>query len=374
MRFSDIIYHDNIKSHLVDLADGNRIPHALLLHGKPGIGKLMMGRAFISYIHCQNRQNGDSCGECPACRQQQTFNHIDTFFSYPVNKSKVKSSRGAISEDYGDEWKKFLSENPFAETEKWNELLGGAQTQYYVDESQSLIKKLNFASHASRYKTVLMWLPEKMNEETANKLLKIIEEPYEDTIFILVSNEPEKILPTIYSRLQRLEMKRIPDQIIAKELCNRYNIDEDAAKTAARLSEGSFANALASLSSNEVDRQFLDMFISLMRLAYQRKIIDLRKWSAEAATLGRESLISFMSYCETFIGQNFIYNLADQNFVYMTSEELNFSRNFARFITEKNIEKLRKLFIDARNDISANGNAKIILFDIAIKVILLLKQ
>lgn len=374
MKFSDIISHENTKEQLVALVDSGRVPHALLLHGRAGIGKLQMARAFISYLHCTNRKNGDSCGVCPACRQQASFNHIDTHFSFPVYKPKGWT-RNPVSDDFIEQWRAFLTNHRYAEIEKWIELLdcGGSQPQFYVDESMGLIKKLNFTAHASKYKTVLMWLPERMNEATANKLLKIVEEPHEDTIFVLVSNEPDKILPTIFSRLRRIEMRRLPESVISSVLQEQYNIDPTSADFAAHLAEGSLPKAIQALSSNENDRTNLDLFIRLMRLAYQRKILDLRKWSLEAAGLGREELAAFLTYCERLLGENFILNLNRPDLIYMTGDEYNFSKNFARFINERNVEKLRKLFIDARNDVLGNGNAKIIMFDVAVKTILLLK-
>lgn len=374
MKFSDIQGHDDVKRQLVDMVDSNRIPHALLLEGKSGIGKMMLARALAQYIHCPNRSNGDSCGVCPSCIQHQSFNHIDTHFAFPVIKIKGRSG-GVISDDWIDQWRQFLSDSPYMDMNLWVEMLGNvnAQPQIFVDESGALIRKLNLTSHASRFKIVLLWLPERMNEPCANKLLKLLEEPHDDTLFILVSNEPAKILPTIYSRLRRVEVKRLPDDTVAAYLENKYSVDTEAAGGISRLAEGSILEAVRRLSTSDESRQFLEMYMSLMRLSYQKKVGALRKWSNEVADFGREKCCRFMEYCERLTGENYIYNLRDPRLVMIDHEESRFSANFARFINERNVEKLRTLFIDARRDIAGNANAKIVLFDVAVSIILCLK-
>ncbi|MBD5258970.1 MAG: DNA polymerase III subunit delta [Barnesiella sp.] len=374
MKFSDIPAHDEVKRQLVAMVDNNRMPHALLLEGKSGIGKMMLARALAQYIHCTDRHDGDSCGVCPACLQHQSFNHIDTHYAYPVIKLKNRTG-AAISDDWAEQWRQFLTDSPYMDMNTWVELLGNAnaQPQIFVDESTALLHKLNFTSHAARFKVVLMWLPERMNEACANKLLKLLEEPHDDTLFILVSNEPAHILPTIYSRLQRVEVKRLDDATVAAYLEERYGVDPDAADGISHLAEGSILEALSRFSASDESKQFLDMFMSLMRLAYQKKVGALRRWSVDVADFGREKCCRFLEYCERLTGENYIYNLRDSRLVRLDNEESRFSANFARFINERNVERIRSLFIDARRDIAGNANAKIVLFDIAVSIILCLK-
>lgn len=372
MKFSDILGHENVKERLRAMVDDDRLPHALLLQGPAGVGKFAMARALTQYIHCENRHNGDSCGHCPACVQQQSFNHIDTIFSFPVIKGK---NREATSDDYITDWKDFLRENPYMDFSRWLAALGNANAQpvMYVEESAALIHKLNFTAHKARYKTVVMWLPERMNSECANKLLKLVEEPYADTVFIMVSNTPQDILPTIYSRTQRIEMKRMPDDTVASYLIDNMGVDPTDAMAVAHLSEGSLIEAMRQVSLGNQQRESLELFMRLMREAYKRDIRALRQWSVDVSALGREGEIAFLTYCERMVRENFIYNLHTQALNYLNRDEAGFSSKFARFITERNVVKLIDELDSAITDIAGNANAKMVLFDLAIKVIMLIK-
>ena len=374
MRFCDIPAHESDKQRLRNFVTTGRIPHAILFEGPSGIGKFALARALAQYIHCEKPIDGDSCGKCPACIQHASFNHIDTHYVFPVVKKT--SPKKSFSDDYYDEWKEFVEQNQYMNFEKWPAALGNtnAQPAIYVDESAELIRKLSFTSHKSQYKIVILWLPERMNDECANKLLKLIEEPHGDTLFLMVSNNPSLILPTIYSRTQRIELKRLPDQVIADYLTATYAIDKQDALALAHIADGSMIEAEKAVSLSDESKLFLDLFIQLMRLAYQRKVKDLRTWSVDVAAMGREQEMRFLGYCQRLIRENFIYNLKVQDLNYLNKNEDDFSRNFARFITERNVEKLIEVLNNALTDISMNANAKIVLFDMAVKVILLLKS
>ncbi len=374
MRFQDIPSHQNIKDRLVAFADNNRIPHALLLESKIGVGAFAIARAFAQYIHCENRQNGDSCGICPSCLQHKSLNHIDTHYVFPVLKKA--SPKRSFSDDYFEEWKEFTDNQIYLNIEQWPEKLGNVngQPKIYVDESVELIRKLNFTSHKAKYKIVLLWLPERMNDECANKLLKLIEEPHDDTLFLMVSYNSQDILPTIYSRVQRISIKQLSEDVIANYLTDKYAIDMTDAMAIAHISDGNMLNAIKNLELNDSNKLFFDSFVKLMRLSYQRKVKELKDWSNETASFGREQEILFLAYCQRLIRENFIYNLNVSSLNYLNREENQFSTNFARFITEKNAVKLIETFNQALIDISGNANAKIVLFDMAIKIILLLKQ
>lgn len=374
MRFRDIPGHEDVKERLRAMADERRVPHALLLEGPVGSAKFMLIRALAQYIHCENHTpDGDSCGKCPSCLQHQTFNHIDTIYSFPVIK---KAGKSTISNDCFGDFKNFITDSPYMDIEKWIAMLGNINSQpvIYVEEGAELIRRLNFTARQSLFKIVLLWLPERLKEETANKLLKLIEEPHPDTIFLMSSDNSRAILPTIYSRVQRITVSRYSDDEIKHFLTASYPVSETDAETLARLSSGNVIEALSLVDISRMRQQFLDYFIELMRKAYQRKIGLLRQWSNDVAALGREQIIKFLDYASRLIRENFILNLHVDQLNYLTEDERKFSVNFARFINERNVLKMFEVLNKAREDIAGNANPKIVLFDLAVKTILLIKQ
>ena len=279
-----------------------------------------------------------------------------------------------ISEHFSEEWHDFLNEDIYVDFQKWATVFGkkNARPTTYVAESIELLRRLSLTAVTSRYKVVIWWLPELMQLETANKLLKIIEEPFADTVFVLVSDRPRDILPTIYSRLQRIACRRLPDNIVAAEMQRRHGMAPDQAAAIAHLSLGSMLKAELTFKESEFSRRALERFKQLMRLAYQRKVGDLRKWAMDLTDEGRENEIAFYRYAIRMMRENFMFRFRIPELTYLNPEEQSFSTNFARFITEKNVERLIEVFEQAAVDISGNGNGKIINFDTAIKVIMLL--
>lgn len=356
------------------VSDG-RIPHAILLHGPAGIGKMALARAFAQYLHCEHpTPDGDACGVCPSCRQHESFNHVDTLYVFPVVKTdKIKAP---VSDDYLAEFKQFVSTDMFMDFEKWTAAFDkkNAQPVIYVSESEALERRLSVTTTASRYKIVLIWLPEKMNEQTANKLLKLIEEPFSDTIFILVSNDASAILPTIYSRCRPMEMLRLSDAAVADFLTANRGVDPQDAMALAHIANGSISAALREMDATRVSRMFFDLFVGLMRKAYQRNVKELKEWSADVTALGREQEIKFYDYCQRLIRENFIFNFGIPSLNYLNTAEQQFSKNFARFITERNAEMLIRVMNEAATDIAGNANGKVVNFDLAIKIIMLLKS
>lgn len=349
------------------------MPHALLLEGPVGSAKFMLARALAQYIHCTDRKDGDSCGHCRSCLQHQKLSHLDTIYSYPYTKGD--SRKEVIALDYFTEFKTMLERSPMMDFDEWVKLLGNPATlpQILVAEGSELIRRATYTAHASRYKIILMWLPEKMKEEMANKMLKLVEEPYQDTIFIMTSDNPRQILPTIYSRVQRIRVNRYSDDEVAQYLINTHAVDDQAARDISVLAEGSMTQAIKMISTSKESSKHLDWFIELMRLAYQRKIGALKKWSQTVGAEKREPLMRFLDYCCHMLRENFVSNLHDPSLNRMTQAESQFSVNFSRFINEKNVLRLIDAFNQARIDIAGSANSKIVLFDLSITVILLLK-
>ena len=288
----------------------------------------------------------------------------------------MTSDHKPVSDDFAREWHELVMDGPYFTLEQWMLAMGAENQQAIITagESDDLVRKLSLKSSQGGYKVSLIWLPERMNIECANKLLKLIEEPPYQTVIIMVCQEPDKLLETIRSRVQRIDVKKIDDESIERALIERRGISDDAAHRIARLANGNWLKAVEELQVGSENEQFLDMFISLMRLAYQRKIKDLRKWSDAMATFGREKQKRWLTYFLRMIRENFMYNFHQEELTYMTQKEEDFARNFARFVNEANILPISDLANRAIRDIGQNANAKIVFFDFALQMIVLLIQ
>ncbi|MDE6010788.1 MAG: DNA polymerase III subunit [Muribaculaceae bacterium] len=372
MRFADIIGNKEAVSSLRAMADSGKIPHALLLSGPTGIGKMQLARAFVSYLNCENRRNGDSCGVCPACRRIDAGNNPDVHYVYPIYKTS--SPKRTISMDYAEQWQRMLKESPYMDPSRWLTLLdaGNSQPAIYVDEADEIAVQAAMSSYSDRYKIFLIWLPERLRPEAANKLLKILEEPFDDTVFICVSNEPGLILPTIYSRLRRIEMRR-PSRSVIMDSLLRLGVSQATAENAATVSEGSLLKAFDALSSRGEQEEFSPIFMQTMRQAFGRRIAGMKALSDTLAGMGREKSIRLLDYFAHMTRENFIANLCVPTLNVMTADEAAFSGRFAPFINADNVEMILKETDAARTDISRNANSKLVWFDYMLRLMLLLR-
>ncbi|MCH5233083.1 MAG: DNA polymerase III subunit delta [Muribaculaceae bacterium] len=343
------------------MRDEDKIPHALLFNGPSGIGKMMTARAFAQYIHCQKPVNGDSCGKCPSCLQHNKFNNPDLHFIFPV----VKKDGVVVSKDLIDQWKIFLDKHSFMPVEKWSELInaGNSQTNIYVNECENILSVAALSTYQEKKKIFILWLPEKLRQEAANKLLKVIEEPFEDTVFILVSNDASRILPTILSRTRRVNFSPLQENEIAIMLQSK-GVSHKLSSDFAKISAGSLAKAEQYAFHPDEINEFSELFKNIMRAAYALKAKQLKSLSDEVASFGREKIIRFLNYCNRLIRENFIYNMNVDALVAETEDERQFSSRFAPFIHEGNVEKLEAEIARAATDIERNANSKIVLFDL----------
>ena len=377
MQFSEVIGQDEAKARFRQMVSEGRVPQGILLCGPKGSGKLALALAFASYLLCENPTDGDSCGHCRQCAMLRKWQHPDLHFTFPtVKQPSWGSDRQPISDDYMREWEEMITKSPYVTINEWMDRIGATTQQAIITgaESDTLSKKLSLKSSQGGYKVAVIWLPERMNATSANKILKVLEEPPQHTVFIMVSEEPEKLLDTIRSRTQRIDIKRIADDDIEQALVNQRAVEPDMARRIARLAGGSWDKALEELDAGNENRTFLDMFIMLMRLAYTRDIKSLRKWSEAVASFGREKQKRMLDYFERMVRENFIYNFHMPELCYMSADEEAFSRKFARFINEANVIGMTELIERARRDIAQNANAKIVFFDMALKTIMLLLQ
>lgn len=373
MKFSDIIGQDGVKERLRSMADSDRQPHALLLHGPAGVGKLAMALALAQYVHCRNPHNGDSCGVCPSCIQHRSLNNADMYFSFPYVKKKSEGL--SVCADYAAAWREFITGGTYRSWEEWLEICkaGNSQPLIYVEESAEIVRRMNISNYAAKYKIALIWLPERLQPEAANKLLKIIEEPFDDTKFILVSNDAASILPTIFSRVQRVEMPRLESSSIASALSANFGIEQEAASLLARRSDGSMTKAVSLVGTQGEHVEFAPLFRDMMRKAYSRDVKALRDMSEQIAGMGREKARRFLHYCCDMVRENFIYNLHEPALLQMDAQEMQFSSRFATFVNAANVERMLACFTEAEADIGRNASAKIVMFDTLLQLIVALR-
>lgn len=377
MKFEEVIGQDTARERLLQLVSEDRVPHAMMLCGPAGAGKMALALAFASYLLCRNHEQGDSCGNCPQCIMLRKWEHPDLHFVYPVIRpAGTSAEHKMVSDDFSREWHHLIAQGPYFTLDQWLAEMGAAnqQAQIGAGESDALLRKLSLKSSQGGYKVSLIWLPERMNAECANKLLKLLEEPPMQTVFIMVCEEPEKLIETIRSRVQRIDVPRIGEEAIREALISRRGIDEESAARIARIAGGSWLKALDQLDAGNENRQFLDMFEMLMRLAYMRNVRDMKKWSEVVAAYGRERQLRLLSYFGRMIRENFVYNFRQPELCYMTQDEESFSRNFSRFVNERNVVEISELIARTQRDIRQNANAKMAFFDFALKMIVLIKR
>ena len=365
MTFTEVVGQQDIKQRLQQMVSEGHLPHAIMFCGPAGVGKMALAVAFASYL----------LGEDNAMVKK--LEHPDLHFTFPTIKlPSMGSDHMPVSDDFIHEWRSMLRQSPYFSMDQWMLAIGAENQQAIITagESDELVRKLSLKSSQGGYKVSVVWLPERMNIACANKLLKLIEEPPTQTVFIMVCQEPDKLLETIRSRVQRIDVKKIDDEEVRQALVEQRGIDEQSAQRIARLANGSWLRALEQLQAGTENELFLDLFKQLMRLAYQRKVLELRKWSDVMAGFGREKQKRFLEYMLRMVRENFMYNFHHPDLLYMTQAEEDFARNFAPFINEANVLMFNDLINLCIRDIGQNANAKIVFFDFALQVVILLLQ
>ena len=362
----------------MQMVNENRLPHAIMLCGPQGAGKLALAIGLAKRLLATKVESMFSDQpEYVESAMLKNLEHPDLHFTYPTIKlPSMGSDHKPISDDFAREWHELIMAGPYFTMNEWLEQMGGENQQAIITagESDELVRKLSLKSSQGGYKVSLVWLPERMNIECANKILKLLEEPPSQTVFIMVCQEPDKLLETIRSRVQRIDVKKIADEDVKSALMEKRGLDEDTARRISRMANGNWLKAMAMLSVDSENELFLDMFQTLMRLAYMRKVKELKAWSEQMGAMGREKQKRFLEYFLRLVRENFMYNFQNEELCYMTQREEEFARNFARFINEANIMDISDLANLAIRDIGQNANAKIVFFDMALKMIVLLIQ
>ena len=377
MTFDEVIGQQEARQRLLLMTEEQRLPHAIMLCGPSGSGKMALALAFASYLLTEGHPHGSDMQRRQATAMLSKWEHPDLHFTFPVIRPAGTSAEHKMtSDDFGKEWRQMLTKGPYFTLDQWLTEMNAAnqQAEIGVGQSDELLRKLSLKSSQGGYKVSIIWLPERMNLQCANKLLKLLEEPPTQTVFIMVCEEPGQLLETIRSRVQRIDIKKIDTEHIRQALVSQRGIDEESALRIARMANGSWLKALSELDAGNENHLFFDMFVMLMRLAYMRNIHDLKKWTENVAGYGREKQKRMLTYFLRLVRENFVYNFKNPELVYMSQEEENFARNFARFINEANVVEISELLQRCIRDISQNANGKIVFFDLCLKMIVLLIQ
>ena len=371
MNFSQIPGQKEVIARLIRSVKEERVSHAQIFTGPEGCGSLAIALAYAKYISCENRTADDSCGKCRSCVKYEKMIHPDLHFVFPVIK-KDKKDTEPVSDSFIESWREFAGKSPYFTLNGWlNSIeVGNAQGLIFSSEAAEIIKKLNLKTFESDFKIMIIWLPEKMHTSAANKLLKLIEEPPEKTIFLLVSDEPDKVIPTILSRCQLIRLPGFSNDEITAYLTGSLKAENQKADEIARVANGNIIKAIELFENEDPSFQNLNRFKNLMRFAWKRDIISLLSWSEDISATGREAQKNFLTYSLRILRENLMITLDQQKnkLVFLAGEEASFSGKFHPFVNQENIYNLTDEFNLAFSHVEANGNSKIIFLDLALKV------
>lgn len=374
MKFESIVGQHEAKARLIKSVTEQRVPHALLITGPEGTGKLALAIAFAQYIACQNRTQTDSCGECPSCRKIQKLVHPDLHFVYPVNTGGGDDEKAAkVSDTYIEQWRESLLENPYLSEPQWYSAIAIENKQGIIStaEGSEIIRKLSLKSFESEYKFMVIWLPERMNHFAANKLLKLVEEPPEKTLFLMVSEDPERLLKTIASRTQLVMVPPIARHDIATHLVEKFELPPEKAHDIARVANGNF-NEVQKLMGTDKQSPYFEMFQRIMRICYLRNVPDALDWAEDAASLGRERQKELLAYMVRMIRESLMLNLGIDEIVYLAGDEADFGKKFSPFINGHNVVQFYNELGTAIEHISRNGNGSIVFTHLALTLMKLI--
>ena len=377
MFFRDIVGQDDIKSRLIRGVAAGRVAHAQMFHGISGVGCLPMALAYAQYINCENPLPDDSCGQCPSCRKYAGLVHPDLHFVFPIINKKSSGDDGSVCDDFLPQFRNEVLKNPYLSLQDWQEALQEDKKPIiYTREGDEIIRKLNLKAFEAQYKIMIIWCAEQMHEACANKVLKVIEEPQGQTLFILISDNIENILPTIRSRVQQIFFPPIDAEHLRRELKSKglYN---EASEFYIKNAKGSLNQLYKNINNDDTNAYYLRLFIDMMRGCWNLNETTFgSQWRPileQLTSLGRTSQTAFLQNAQRELRENFVYNLSVDNLVYMNADELDFAQRFARFVNECNIEQFMNEFALAEAHIEQNANAKYVFLDLMLKINELLK-
>jgi DNA polymerase-3 subunit delta' len=375
MLFKDVIGQSQVKQRLIQSVKDNRIAHAQLFLGPEGSGTLALAIAYAQLINCANRGESDSCGVCPSCAKFQKLIHPDLHFVFPVATTK-SITKEPVSDDFISQWRTLLLESPYFNLLQWYESIDVENKQGNIskNESQEIIRKLNLKTYEADYKVMIIWMPERMNAIAANKLLKMLEEPPDKTVFLMITENTGMMLQTILSRTQLIKVHKIEPGDLYEYLKERFTYSEQQLRDAVHLADGNFVKALQVLNSDEENAFNLDRFVSLMRLCWTKDVLGLMQWCDTMIGIGRERQKNFLGYTLRMIRENFVMNCQVPQLALLTQKESDFSSKFFPFINQENVYSMVEEINKAQYHIEANGSDKLIFLDMSLKLIKMIKK
>lgn len=373
MHFEDVIGQTEVKQRLLRLCAEHRMPHALLFAGPEGCGKLPVALALAQNMLCRNpNADGTACGCCRGCKMVMHWAHPDLHFVFPI----VKSESSATSASFLSEWRKRLQESPYFSLQDWFADLNmeNKQALIPVAEAEGLVTELAKVTNQGGFRVIVIWQADLMNEPMSNKILKILEEPPSKTVFMLISEHPERLLPTIRSRTQRIDFPPLGVEEMTEALVRLHGLEGEDAQQVARAAAGNYIKARAEVTFRDTNSVFFELFVSLMQNAFLNKVKELHRWAEQVAGWNRERQKALLEYMQRFVRENFIYNFQLPELNYMSRREEGFAKNFARFVNERNVKFFMEEISSAQRDVEQNVNARMVFFTFALKMHALLKK
>ena len=375
MLFKDIIGQEEVKARLKQTVQDQRVSHAQLFLGASGVGKLALAIAYAQYVNCTNRTEDDSCGECPSCIKYKKLAHPDLHFIYPVATNK-EIKKNPSSKLFVEPWRKLLiSESGYITLNDWYEAIEIENKQAIInkDDCNSIITTLGYKSYEAEYKVMIIWMADKLFHAAAPKILKILEEPPEKTLFILITEDQDKILATIRSRTQIVKIPKIKDEVLIQALLDKKKCTNDEATRVVNLSDGSYQLAVKNLKSDEDEQQNFLLFRKWMRLCFKPDVTGIVSFVGDISKIGREKQKSFLNYALRTALNGILLNLNQDDLVKLENDEFDFTKKFSPFINPVNIQQFTEEFNEALFHIERNANPSILFLDLSLKSMRLLK-
>ncbi|MAO71575.1 MAG: hypothetical protein CMD02_03580 [Flavobacteriales bacterium] len=378
MKFSNILAPEGLKKQLINSVKNNRLAHSQMFLGEKSSPKLLLALAYAQFISCQHKSSDDSCGSCQSCVKYQKLTHPDLHLIFPVLPLN-KSSSSNVSDNFVKEWRECVLKNPFLDLDVWfdvfsNENRKGKTGYIYAQESDNLRKKLSLKHYESQLRVVLIWLPEKMQVKTSNKLLKLLEEPPQKTIFLLVSENTDLILNTILSRLQITKVHNYNPSEIEALLRDKFPMKHiSEIKATISLTEGNLGGAIKILHNESFEDRHFEEYQNWMRLCYSVNIEEITKWVDIRSKKGRRSQTIFLKYALKMTRNCLVFHFSETKNLFVTQKEIDFLTKFHPFIHQDNINEISEKLEECIKNIERNANSKIMFYELSLQLMKLLK-